>query len=200
MAVDVETFCRSAYHGMIRHLFLTGVLMAIPIEVAEPRASDLQDAFSRLQENGGHMTGMIGEPQTVMLESGVQVGVMNIPDASTKLPDLPSEPAAVTQSHQLEPGVTVPGVTLEPAQVAPAQEEQTSKKKKKGKKDPAGASAQDATPTYENWKENLDFQTQKTKIAESTDKNFLAWVSSNDESRQLQKIASARLAELEKAV
>jgi hypothetical protein len=203
MAVDVETFARSAYVGIIRHLFLTGMLMAVPVEVPEPRASLITEAFQKLQENGGNASGLIGSPTMIQLEPGVQIGVMGIPDMANKLPEgLPISPVE-TNSRELEPGVMVPGGSgqMEPPQVVASEESSApkGKKGKKSKKDPAGQAKAEAAPGYENWKVNVDFQTQKSRVAESTDKDFLTWVSTKDESRQLQKIASARLAELEKA-
>jgi hypothetical protein len=198
-SVDVETYARSAYTGMIRHLFLTGVLMSLPVEVPEERAQLLVDAFQRLQENGGNASGLAGAPMVMKMEAGVQIAVMGIPDMENKLPDLPPPISPVEiNSRQLEPGVMVPGLTIQEEVPAVVPTQVVGKKNRKSKKDP-GTTPAAVVPGYESWKDNLDFQTQKSRVAESEDKKFLAWVVANEESRQIQKIASARLAELEKA-
>lgn len=104
-------------------------------------------------------------------------------------------PAMQQGGAQIEAGLTAPVVA--PQAAAP---QAVKKAGKKGRKDPAGEvpAPVPAAKGFEDWKNNLDFQTQKTRVAESTDQAFLAWVSKNDESRQLQKIADARLAELTK--
>ncbi len=205
-AVDVETFSRSAYGGTIRHLFLTGVLASGPQEIPVARHSELTTAFLTLQENGGNRSGLAGAPTVIQLEGGLAVGVMNMPDPENRLPDLPIDPALVIVSRQLEPGIVAPGAPAgsEGGAKALAQqlaEQPKSAKKRRGRKDPAADEQEEAAPQdqgFSRWKDNIDFQTQKTRVMESTNQEFLAWVAQNDESRQLQKIAAARLAEIQK--
>lgn len=225
MSVDIDTFTRSAWSGLIRQMFLTGALSAVHQKVPVDRAALFDAAYGKLMETGGNQSGIAGAPVTVQIEPGVQVGVMNVPTMKTELPDVPTPQALQTASAVLEPGVMVPGVmpqtgvtVLEElpthdgaARVAgqiadglnaPAKivdEPKPAKKKKKASKEPSAeevAAPQEQTETFDTWKANLDFQTQKSRVADSEDKDFLRWVASKDESRQLQKIASARLAEL----
>ncbi len=225
---DVDTFTRSAYGGTIRQLFLSGVLMSIPQSVSSQREILFQEAFNRLNENGGNRSGIAGAPSVIQVEQGMHVGVMNLPDAANKLPDVPTPSGLEIRSMELARGIMAPGAGLvrtdirgldpgmgvqgaqqggaqmeagltAPAGAPQAEAPKGGKKGKKGRKDPASeAAAPPAVQGYDTWKNNLDFQTQKTRVSESTDQAFLAWVSKNDESRQLQKIADARLAELTK--
>jgi hypothetical protein len=226
--VDVLSFSKSAFSGTIRHLFLTGVLAAEVQEVSQARGVALEEAFLRLNETGGHPTGMIGDPTIVMLEPGVTIGVQNIPEMQTELPVATMGTGADSLSVRLEPGSAAPGAILDPAANTPPpapkpdirdqaagikppgldqgnqviEQKAEAPKKRRGRKDPAAQEAAAEAPkveTFERWKDNLDLQTQKGRVAISEDRDFLRWVAEHDESRQLQKIAAARLAELDKA-
>ncbi len=194
--VDVLSFTKSAYKGTIRHLHLTGVLLSKPVEVSEERGKELMDAYNKLLEDGGNLTGMSGSPVVVMLEPGLQVGVLNVDDPNQAMPNALPETPPISQTGSnamsLDGGITVPH--LDPA--APQSDDSGQPKKGKGaKKDPGTEQAEVVT----SWKANRDLASQKALVAESSDKAFLQTVASTDESRQLQKIASARLAEIETA-
>jgi hypothetical protein len=237
--VDVPSFCRSSYHGIIRTLFLSGVISAARQKISDLQADKIQMEFQKLEESGGHLSGIAGAPSVVQLEPGIQVGVMNMPSVENMLPDVPTPPGMETTSVQLEPGIMVPGVAKQEgvqalpelptnagaesvskileaglnapgvvmADVPEAPKGKKSKKSKTVKEPAVGAHpVGEPAPTdhqtgssdqFQNWKNNLDFQTQKTSVLESSDRNFLGWVASKDDSRQLQKIAQARLAELD---
>ena len=192
--VDIDTYCKSAWCGTIRNLFLSGVIASDQQEVSNDRGALFDAAYGVLQENGGNTSGIAGAPRVIQIAPGLQVGVMNVEDINDKLPSIPTIPAVVEATMELEPGVMAPGRNMPGSEPVQQATKTKKSKKKKGKKEP-GAGATN-NKDYSDWKFNMDFQSQKTKIAESTDKDFLTWVIENDDSRQLQKIATARLVEL----
>lgn len=194
--VDVPSFTKSAHSGTIHALHLQGVLRSKAVEVTEARGRALTVAFNTLMVDGGMMQGINSVLKTRVLEPGLTVGTMGAPD----FPNIPMSDGSVISptksvASQIEPGVTAPNI--DPASQELSMASAVAAEALAPQKDPGMAAA--ATAPSTDWKYDLDLQSQKSRLAESTDKDFLAEVAKSGPSRQLQKIAQARLAELGKA-
>ncbi len=198
--VDIKSMVKSAVSGQINRLLVGGALSTVQQEVSEDREREIQMALSEFGLSNYNDHPMAAPVKYVTLEPGVMVAVSIAPEKPKDVQIIEPEPLPMTA--QLEPGLMAPtgaagGQNAEAIDAPPASEAPTTKTKKKSSKKADGLPAEKANP-YLEWKFNMDFQTQKRTIVESTDLEFLKWVAVNDDTIQFQKLAQTRLAEGEK--
>jgi hypothetical protein len=199
--VNVRELVKSAVSGQINKLLVGGALSTMQQEVSDQIETEIQQALADLGLSNFADHPIASNVRYVSLEPGVMVAVAVAPEKPKEVLVHAPEPEA-PMTAQLEPGLMAPtgnagGGAPEVLAEAVAETLEASRpsgKGKKGKKAEAAKAAESSEP-FADWKFNLDFQTCKRTIIESTDKTFLAWVSANDDSVQFQKLAKTRLAE-----
>lgn len=198
--VDIPMFCRSVYCGLIQQMLMRGTLIAVPQKVAVALGSRFDDAINKLIQSGGHPTGFSDErPEIVMIGPGSQVAVGRVPEVP--LPEVVA-PKPLNNGAYRAPTVLEAGLQV-PPELEPGADELIIGEKKPGAPKPEPEPqiieqglAAGGRSGYANWKLNLAFGDQKTTVLDSVDPNFLEWVQSSDDSKQLQKLAAQRLQDL----
>jgi hypothetical protein len=213
--VDVTSFCRSLHSGIIRDMVMRGSLIGVQQEVTEELFAQFQSETNRLLSVSPKLEPYSRQSsQAVVIGPGLQAGVGRPegPGAEyeppTSLAEFPRPNVMrgmrVDTGGQIGPGLAAgapqgqapAGGDLEISVGAIAHPEPPAAQVEPEK---APVAKEDATEVQSSWKKNLSFQDQKKKISESTDETFLEEVAAKDESKQFQKLAAARLAELREA-
>jgi hypothetical protein len=197
--VDIKTLVKSAVSGQINKLLVGGALATMQQEVSEQKESEIQEALTEFGLSNYNDHPIATNVKYVTLEPGVMVAVAVAPEKPKEVEIIRPEVEA-PQTAQIEPGLVAPtgNAGLGVAEVlteTPAADPVPAKGSKSQKKKSEAAKTAENSNPYAEWKFNLDFQTQKRTILESTDKKFLGWVAANDDSVQFQKLAKTRLAE-----
>lgn len=190
---DIKTFIKSSVNGQLHKLFIGGALSSRQIEVSDRVEREIQEALSEFGMSNYADKSIVPAVKYMTLEPGVMVAVSQVPEITEPLPapavhEPPPQTTVVVEAGSVGPSGAAGGVE-QPAVIV--EEKPKSKKRKRVQEEEAESKSK-----YEDWKFNVDFQSQKRMIIEAQDQEFLTWVAANEDSVQFKKLAQTRLAEI----